>query len=253
MKKNLVNYDSDSDTNEKETEKKMNKKAFDYNRLPLSKSLNFKEKNLDRNSSKNTSEANDSENIQTSSKNIFNLPTPKNKANNFSDYLTNRKGENNSRNITHFHQKEQKLDEKIDFNSQQNNIKLNDNDNDYIQNQNIETEEKQDNIEENSGENTENLMMYLNKRDKNNKKNMNIQEIKGKDLLDFDWHGYRERQKIKKETSFHKNMKAPNKVQKTKHQLTYLAYEAISKQEEIENRKMEARKNHLLTQQKYGW
>lgn len=252
MKKNLVNYDSDSDSdnNEKGIESvksKINKKVFDYKRLPLKKIFNFKEKKLDLSSTQNISEANDNENSQASSKNILNLPNPKNKAKNNLDYSTsNKKSEANTRSLAHTNQKE--LFESGDINSNQTNNKIN-----YNDFKNNESEEKYTDYEQNLGENTENLAIYLNKRDKNNKKNMNIQEIKGKDLLDFDWHGYRERQKIKKETSFHKNLKAPNKVQKTKHQLTYLAYEAVSKQEEIENRKTEARKNHLLTQQKYGW
>lgn len=110
--------------------------------------------------------------------------------------------------------------------------------------------------EEESEENIiDNAMAYIfNKKDqKSLKKTSKIKEINGNDLKDFDWKAYVQAQRFKKEAQKKITVQAPNKNQKAKNQLTYLAFEAVSKQDEIDQRKMEARMNHNSTQKKYGW
>ena len=265
MKKSLVNYDSDEDANDLKTEtikpetnsngNPNNKKKLDYHQLPISKPINLKEnlKEIQKinNDPSNSQQAKTSK-ITINEKNVFNLPPPKQISKNPQN-IEKSMNLSNAHNNRSFQKKTIDSEEKFDDYMEESNTSRKVN----LFQQNIEDDiVKNEEIEENDEKNEKNsdkLLEFLNKRDKISKKGVHIEEIEGKQLLDFDWHGYRERQKIKKETSFQKNLKAPNKVQKTKHQLTYLAFEAISKQDEIEDRKNEARKNHLLTQQKYGW
>ena len=257
MKKNLVNYDSDESPDPKTEAKKeeitcSNKKKIDYSQLPISNPINFRKNFSEKEDPINTFKSKEQENsLNKSRKRVFNLPEPKRIHNNplisreksikpplklkESFFLKNtNKAEN----------KEDDVVEDFDF--------MEENENSFVKKGEV-YQEKDEINDEKIEINDEKVVDFLNKRDKINKKGVNIQEINGNQLLDFDWHGYRERQKIKKETSFQKKLKMPDKAQKTKHQLTYLAYEAISKQDELEDRKTEARKNHLLTQEKYGW
>jgi hypothetical protein len=83
--------------------------------------------------------------------------------------------------------------------------------------------------------------------------NVRIKSINGNDLLNFDWMSYHQQQKIKKDLNKTPKGLPPNKLQKSKHQLTYLAYEAISKEDELEQRLAEQRLNSRTTNAKYGW
>ena len=83
--------------------------------------------------------------------------------------------------------------------------------------------------------------------------NVRIKTINGNDLLNFDWMSYHQQQKIKKDLNKTPKGLPPSKLQKSKHQLTYLAYEAISKEDELEQRLAEQRLNSRNTNSKYGW
>lgn len=252
MKKNLVNYDSDDEITTKQAQEKdissqTQKKIIDYNSLPISKPINFREslKNkLTEQDNKNESQLNVK--LNSHNKGIFNLPEPKRVLENFSKSV---KVIKRAEPINFIPINSNSIDTQL---KNDDNFHSNESENDINENEDINNNFEEPETTKNEG-NKDKILDLLNKRDKNNFKKLNIQEVNGKNLLDFDWHGYRERQKIKKETSFQKNLIAPNKMQKSKHQLTYLAYEAISKQDELDDRKNESRKNHMLTQQKYGW
>lgn len=122
---------------------------------------------------------------------------------------------------------------------------------------NIEEEETKLNAKENKKiENDNDFMQHILSRTEQRdfkEGTKGIKEINGSDLRDFDWQKYALAQKHKKDAEGSINLKNPTKNQKTKNQLTYIAFEAISKQEELEHRKSEARVNHHITQRKYGW
>ena len=258
MKKGLVNYDSDEERDPKPETKIHDpsisvKKKLDYRQLPISNKINIKEGLVQLKSEKEPANISETQNTGVLNKKehrVFNLPDPK-KAPQIPESFKIKLVSNP------FKPKPQPMKSKMELSNEDINeepVNYFDSKPNFFLNQEEEDPHHQeDNIEENEEENADKLLEYLNKRQRNSKKAVNVQEVSGKHLLDFDWHGYRERQKIKKETSLAQNIKAPNKVQKSKHQLTYLAYEAITKSEELENRKNEARKNHMLTQQKYGW
>jgi len=253
MKKKLVNYDSDeevgSNLNENKVESStLNRKKLDYNQLPISNRINFSHVTESDKKSSNFSDPKKSISEKTAQR-VFNLPEPSSR-----EREPKIPDKFKEKSIKLFKPKPQIIKPQLEISKDE----ISEEPINYFDNQlnfflNQENDQKEDDIENNEEENADKLMEYLNKRQRNSKTGLDIQEVNGKNLLDFDWHGYRERQKIKKETSFQKNIKAPNKTQKTKHQLTYLAYEAITKQDELDDRKNEARKNHMLTQQKYGW
>ena len=250
MKKKLVDYDSDDDSIAdykeipiKKLVKKDNsnndKKKIKYSNLPINQPINFnindEEENWKPISLDDISNDKDNKNeilsINTG-KSFLNLSKPKNtferREKNFLKY-------DNSEFIS---KKVQNNEEERQFSSQ--------NGDDY-------------NIDKNSIDEDKNLIKNIDLiknfklREKNLDKDFSIVEVNNNDLLNFDWKGNLQKEKVKKELNSHFNIAKPSKTQKNKHQLVYLAYDALSRTDEIEDRISQQIHKQKRRKQNYAW
>lgn len=97
----------------------------------------------------------------------------------------------------------------------------------------------------------------------------NFKEIKAGDMQDENWYdqykvlgepGLHKGQKVPAEMSMYENGKwaqtthaNPSRIQKRKHQINWLAHDAIDKEAELADRNAQGRLTKSQTQMKYGW
>lgn len=275
----LLNYNSDEE--ETKPTVKVIKRKVDVAKLMSGSSP---KKKVHRSPSQSPKKENPLQ-TRNSDDNFLNLPAPKNKMNSSllpgSLFFTNNKekmrqktrelknqAENNAElegydEINESLNANNELAETLDSNqNKQNNIeessisKKGSKNKSDIEDSNEEEEQNMDPKENKKIENNDDFMQHILSRTEQRdfkEGTEAIKEINGSELRDFDWQKYALAQKHKKDAEGSLNLKNPTKNQKTKNQLTYIAFEAISKQDELDHRKSEARVNHHVTQRKYGW